>query len=345
MQWNRPFAKLYRDGRGARAADEALEPKLPYPDGWFCLAMSAEIKPGAKLTRQLMGEDLVLVRTASGRLSALRAYCPHLGAHLGISGVVEREEIRCNFHNLSFDLNGGACLRTTDGCPPPKASLTGYPVMETGGAVFVWRSRKAAEPEWELPDLPAKGWREPAWHRFDMASHPQQIMENVFDSHHIAQLHGVTQHPPNITFDDTRVTLEFVTDWPLIAGKVLSLPASATVYGMSMLLLHFDLPRPRLKFRVMVLPTPIAPWRIHVRVVTTVTQPALPRMLRPLEHWTAQLIQQLALLVNVNDFNADLATLHYQEYQAQPRLVAADQYIGKYRKWAERFYEIPEGLR
>ncbi|MFF1561505.1 hypothetical protein [Streptomyces sp. NPDC058279] len=114
---------------------------------------------------------------------------------------------------------------------------------------------------------------------------------------------------------------------------------------MSVMVLEFDLARPRMRFRVMVIPTPVGPWRIHVRIATTVTQPALPRLLQAVEPWTARLIQRLALMVNVNDFNADLATLHYQEYQAQPRLVAADQHIGKYRKWAERFYERPEEPR
>ncbi|MFF5719976.1 Rieske 2Fe-2S domain-containing protein [Streptomyces buecherae] len=52
----------------------------PYPDGWFLMATSDEVKPGRVVSRRLADEDVVLYRAASGRLRAVRPYCPHLGA-------------------------------------------------------------------------------------------------------------------------------------------------------------------------------------------------------------------------------------------------------------------------
>ncbi|MCZ0983416.1 Rieske (2Fe-2S) protein [Streptomyces diastatochromogenes] len=73
---------------------DAHEPVLPYPDGWFSVAFSSEVVRGALLTRPLQGEDVVLYRLRDGEVRAVRPYCPHLGAHLGL-GALEGDELLC----------------------------------------------------------------------------------------------------------------------------------------------------------------------------------------------------------------------------------------------------------
>ncbi|MFI1801200.1 Rieske 2Fe-2S domain-containing protein [Streptomyces sp. NPDC020379] len=55
-------------------------PPLPYPTGWFCVRFSKSWKPGSVVAAPLMGEDLVVHRTRSGKGHATRSCCPHLGA-------------------------------------------------------------------------------------------------------------------------------------------------------------------------------------------------------------------------------------------------------------------------
>ena len=57
---------------------------FPIPNGWFALARSDEVGPGAVLPVRYFGRDLVVFRTESGRPAVLDAYCAHMGAHLGI---------------------------------------------------------------------------------------------------------------------------------------------------------------------------------------------------------------------------------------------------------------------
>lgn len=75
---------------GPTPADVAGAPALPYPSGWSALAFSHELRPGTVLTRPLAGRDVVLYRTGTGALRAVRPYCPHLGAHLGLAKVEGR---------------------------------------------------------------------------------------------------------------------------------------------------------------------------------------------------------------------------------------------------------------
>ena len=60
------------------------------PSGWYAVATSAEIAPGDVSSCHYFDRDLVIYRTRSGVLSVIDAFNPHLGAHLGKLGKVER---------------------------------------------------------------------------------------------------------------------------------------------------------------------------------------------------------------------------------------------------------------
>ena len=47
-------------------------------------------------------------RGMSGKVHILDAFCPHLGAHLGVGGSVVEEDIRCPFHSWTFN-GAGVC--------------------------------------------------------------------------------------------------------------------------------------------------------------------------------------------------------------------------------------------
>lgn len=52
----------------------------PYPNGWFAIAESKEIKAGAAESIECLGETFVVFRsTSTGEVFVLDAFCPHLG--------------------------------------------------------------------------------------------------------------------------------------------------------------------------------------------------------------------------------------------------------------------------
>ncbi len=61
------------------------KPKLlpHFPNGWYSLCLARDLQPGEMKTLPFAGEEIVLFRTQSGAISAMGAYCPHLGAHIG----------------------------------------------------------------------------------------------------------------------------------------------------------------------------------------------------------------------------------------------------------------------
>ncbi|WTA49850.1 Rieske 2Fe-2S domain-containing protein [Kitasatospora purpeofusca] len=51
-----------------------------YPNGWFAVAFTEELGPGKVVTGRLAGKEVVIYRTRSGKLNAVRPYCPHISA-------------------------------------------------------------------------------------------------------------------------------------------------------------------------------------------------------------------------------------------------------------------------
>ena len=57
-----------------------------------------------------LGEHFVVFRTEKGVASVLDAYCPHLGAHLGIGSRVIGDCVECPFHGWQFRGEDGQCI-------------------------------------------------------------------------------------------------------------------------------------------------------------------------------------------------------------------------------------------
>ena len=94
---------------------------LPIPKSANAIGFSSELKSGTVWSRTLAEQELVVFRTQSGQACAMGACRPHLGAHMGISGKVADETIRCPFDDFRFDTTG-VCLATSDGTQPLKRS-------------------------------------------------------------------------------------------------------------------------------------------------------------------------------------------------------------------------------
>jgi phenylpropionate dioxygenase-like ring-hydroxylating dioxygenase large terminal subunit len=169
-------------------------PLPPYPNGWWAVSHTDELAAGQVKTVHALGRDLVLYRGQDGVARAVDPYCDHLGAHLGVGGVVVDNAIQCPFHKWRFDGGSGRCVHIpyTDNIPP-KAAVGAWKVWEGNGFVFVWHHGADAAPDW-TPDV-AEEINDPHYYLYRkkswvVASHPQEIMENGVDIQHFFTLHG-----------------------------------------------------------------------------------------------------------------------------------------------------------
>jgi phenylpropionate dioxygenase-like ring-hydroxylating dioxygenase large terminal subunit len=174
---------------------------LPIPFGWFAISLSGDIAPGEIKTPQYFNTELVIWRGEDGKVNAVDPFCPHLGAHLGVSSDVVGNDLRCAFHHWSFSGAGGVTdIPYTDLIPPKlkRSCLATWPVTETDGVIFVWYHPHKAAPKWEvarLPRCPEGDWVLAETHDWVISIHCQEITENGQDYAHFQAVHGVPYAP------------------------------------------------------------------------------------------------------------------------------------------------------
>lgn len=319
---------------------DSEHPPLPYPTGWFCLAMSAEVTSGKVITRRLAGEDVVLYRLRSGDLQAVRPFCPHLGAHLGAGGTVKGDTLVCPFHGFAFG-SDGVCVKAYIS-PPPKIALDQHSVRETLGMIWVWHGQDGVPPTWDPLDLPADGFPAPTRRTMDLASHPQIILENAIDTGHAVVLHG---------FTDVKLLGSIKRDgigifFQVRAGRAWVGPvrqvsvAMIRLWELGCACATFGIPGVRI--RVFMLPVPTDQWKtkLHFACSTIISRPQwLPAPLgRLVVRVLASVVTTLALLAVCRDARMDQMIWNFMRYNPHPKLAKGDGPIGTYRKWARQFY-------
>ncbi len=179
-----------------------------YPKGWFQVAWADEIAPGELKRLHYFGEELIVWRTTSGTLSVLDAYCQHLGAHIGVGGHVEGEEVVCPWHGWQWGTDGcNTLIPYSEEKRKSKVRIRHYPVREWYGVVLVWHERDGGEPEWEPPSVEELesgryyplGPDSRVVHR--IRAHPQMVLENAADPFHVQYVHGNAETPETLSFD------------------------------------------------------------------------------------------------------------------------------------------------
>ncbi|OGT80651.1 MAG: hypothetical protein A3H91_15260 [Gammaproteobacteria bacterium RIFCSPLOWO2_02_FULL_61_13] len=108
-----------------------------YPHNvWYVAALAREIS-ATPLARRILGERLVLFRTASGNPVALADRCPHRQLPLS-RGRVLGEHIQCGYHGAQFDAAGRCRLVPGQSEIPDHAAVRSCPVRERHGFIWIW---------------------------------------------------------------------------------------------------------------------------------------------------------------------------------------------------------------
>ena len=321
---------------------------FPIPNGWFALARSDEVGPGAVLPVRYFGRDLVVFRTESGRPAVLDAYCAHMGAHLGVGsgspgsrepgpGTVVGDCIQCPFHGWRYD-GGGRCVEIpySEGRIPAKARVKGWQVRELNGLVFAWHHLLDEPPAWELPALPEFGnvdWEGPIYTEREIATCNQELAENDHDFVHFAYVHTAEEpRRAEITYSpDGRIktTTEYIERGRAFADGVTTFEQATSFSRETHQLGYVVLRIPDLVSFVAAT-SPIDDEHVRQRWVF-----AYPKKLG--EEMGQAVVDAFAQ----TGIYQDIPIWEHKVYRERPLLVKGDGPIAEFRRWARQFYSDP----
>ncbi|MDH3219630.1 MAG: aromatic ring-hydroxylating dioxygenase subunit alpha [Gammaproteobacteria bacterium] len=161
-------------------------------EGWYWLLPARQVKPGQVRPVNILGLELAVFRGRSGRLAALDAYCPHMGAHLA-EGNVEGDQLRCFFHNWRFDASGHCTdIPCLDERLQTRVCTRSWQVAQCHGLIWLWLGD--GEPGVAVPEVPELAGGEYEFslgNRFIKGCHPNVVMINAIDEQHFHTVHSL----------------------------------------------------------------------------------------------------------------------------------------------------------
>jgi len=170
-------------------------------DVWWFAALSSELKPGALQRYELLGEPVLLGRTRSGEVYALRDICPHRAAPLSAGRLVPEaaggESVECPYHGWRFRTDGVCAaipsLVDEQAFEPGRVRVRRYPVAESQGLVFVWMAsdpRNPSEPDQPPPTFEGVVGGGPKMvERMDFDAHIDHAVVGLMDPAHGPYVH------------------------------------------------------------------------------------------------------------------------------------------------------------
>lgn len=324
------------------AKNQTRFPFTSFPNGWFRVANSKEVRPGEVKPLHYFGRELVLFRTESGKPYVFDAHCPHLGAHLGYGGKVEGENIHCPFHGWCFD-SQGQCDRIPYATKiPPKAQIPTWQVREINGMILVYYHAQREAPTWEIPVL--EEYRSPEWtplrfgHRWKIRSHPQEILENGMDI-----IHSIAVHPQQterietqeLKIDNSVLTISLDHTYNLfLAAKMLGQkirgPHEITLYGLGVAVNRVLVEPMGFEYFYLFTVTPIDAEYIEMQSFLS-----MKKVSNPL---ATKFLLRKALQEGTKVIDQDVPIWENKAYLSNPLLSEEDGPIARYRLWASQFY-------
>jgi vanillate O-demethylase monooxygenase subunit len=179
-------------------------------NAWYAGALSGELDDGP-ISRKLVGEQMVLFRTASGQAAALADRCPHRFAPLSL-GHVEGDSIECGYHGLRFARSGKCVLNPHgDRRIPTRAEVFSWPTSERYGFVWFWPGDPARADESLIPPYPFNDDPDhfsAVYGYIDVAAHYELLVDNLLDLSHVEFLHPMFKQSGGVGAHKTSYSVE-----------------------------------------------------------------------------------------------------------------------------------------
>jgi len=348
----------------------------PFPNGWFKVANSRDIKAGQAYPLRVLGRDLVIYRTApsttpsscsssstssaSGAPSVppcsvviMDAFCPHLGANLAVGGRVDGDCIRCPFHGWAFRASDGTCVdipysqQSVDNLASnANAKAKVWQVMEWHGAVLLWHHALNAPPAWQLPDL-YPGFQHT---RYDGTAeiyincHVQTVPENGSDFAHFQPVHSdfivpgffFLKHLWSSSWEPGTGDRSHMTD--------LCITTQFQFFGKLIPKVSYSAYIHQIGPGLVTLMFSI-PLLGRVMVLESVT-PVAP-LTQQAQHtcfadsWVPRFVSKIILMALLTQFEADVPIWSNLQHTQRPMVVKGDGPILRFRRWYRQFYSDP----
>jgi phenylpropionate dioxygenase-like ring-hydroxylating dioxygenase large terminal subunit len=161
---------------------------------WYLVCFEDELRAGQILKKKIIGEEIVVFKTESGRVCVLQDRCCHRNVHLSL-GYVKGEHIKCGYHGWEFGGNGKCELipsLPTEEKIPKAACVRSYEVEVRHRIVWAYFGDPERKHLAEIPPFRELDEWPMVYNYHVVKGNIKLVAESLFDSHHINHVHRNT---------------------------------------------------------------------------------------------------------------------------------------------------------
>jgi phenylpropionate dioxygenase-like ring-hydroxylating dioxygenase large terminal subunit len=190
---------------------------------WYIACFEEELDDNKPIRRKIVGKDVVVFKTESGKIIVLEDRCCHRNVRLSL-GYVKGEQIKCGYHGWEYSQDG-ACTHIPslrEDQPIPKAAkVKSYPTVVKHKIVWAYFGDDAKIEQAEIPPFKELDQWPFIFNYHEVKGNIKLIAESLFDAQHINHVHrnSIKTMIGNLSNEPTDFNLQ-ITDTSLLGSYI-----------------------------------------------------------------------------------------------------------------------------
>lgn len=159
-------------------------------EAWYPVVSSRKLKKLKSHSFKIGSQRIVVFRGDDGKVRAMDAFCPHMGADLG-RGEVTGNEIRCYFHRWKYDGEGNLNEIPCKSKLPFNLKVQNYDSEEAYGFIWVYSGKNAPYPVPKPAGLENEEVEGRLLLKTKLFVHHHVLMASAIDLQHFSSVHNL----------------------------------------------------------------------------------------------------------------------------------------------------------
>lgn len=185
---------------------------------WYLACLVDELKAHNPLKKKIVGEEMVVFRTQSGKIGVVEDRCCHRNVNLSL-GYVQGESIKCGYHGWEYNTQGACtCIPSLpEGEKVPRTvRVKSYPVQVKHQAVWVYVGDEALMPQAApIPPMDELDQYPLVYNYHYLDADLKLVAESLIDAYHINHVHrnSIKSFMGNLYGEDVNFNLNIQHNW------------------------------------------------------------------------------------------------------------------------------------
>ena len=190
---------------------------------WYLACLLEELNHQNPLKKKICGEEIVVFKTASGKVGVMEDRCCHRNVNLSL-GYVQGENIKCGYHGWEYSCEGKCVLIPSlpnDERIPASAKVKKYVVEVKHKCVWVWIGEEEKADTSLIPPMHEMDTYPIVYNYHFIDADLQLVAESLFDAYHINHVHRNSIKGMMGALKDERMEFNVQIDGNSLTGKYL----------------------------------------------------------------------------------------------------------------------------